>query len=493
MTHKELARAAQQAVACIDDGTKLAVNPLFLVCSRSPGELRAILVSALATVAPSELYEIIVRCDLRGETSKDVGAAMGLSPRQFCRKRRFALAQLGKNIRQSIDAGRVSGTYEVADPGILHLEALRSTGQYEAAWRQACALAQQSAGEVREAKLWIIASEAARYLCRPDDAALALARAREAQRPHLNGEEAYGLVLWQTIGELNLRWADADLDGARAVFDIAGGPDEPALSGDKASLYAVMLGYAARMEFDSGDWERARSLLARTSRLAERVANDFNRRFSIAGQSLLRLRAELALRADGDVERSLVEYKAALELDESCGQRGGMGMSAAGYACALNEIESPAALGYAEYGLDIVQRYYHGDRLARVTLDLLPLLARECGVAGAVIAVAQLRRDGLGLRDRLLLDLADAKIAAYADSWAASMERADAVADRLTEHGMHAWACEARLVALEALVHLGDQHRSRKDLARLHERLDAATAQTRTRFQALQTSLLRLA
>lgn len=493
MTHREFARAAQQAVACLDDGARLAANALFLACSRPPGELRAIVVSALAALTPS-LYEIIVRCDLRGEAPKDVCASMGLSRRHFCRKRRYALAELGKNVRQSIDgAGRVSAARDAAEAGILLLEALRSAGQYEAAWGQARALAQHSAGEVREAKLWIIATEAARYLCRPQDAALALEKARIAQLPHLDGDQAYLLTLWQTIGELNLRWADADLDGARALFDLAGGPDERALAGDKASLYAVMLGYAARMEFDSGNWERARSLLARASGLAERVANDFHRRFAMGGQSLLRLRAELALRADGDVARSLVEYQAALSLDESLRQTGGQGISAAGYACALDAIESPDALRRAEYGLDVVRRYYHGDRLARVTLDVLPLLAREKGVDRARRAVAELRRDGLGLRDRLLLDLAEAKIAAYANSWATSAERADAVADQLTEHGMHAWACEARLVALEALVHCGDQHRSRIDLANLYERLDAATAQTRSRFRALRASRLRLA
>jgi hypothetical protein len=370
------------------------------------------------------------------------------------------------------------------------IEAFRSAGQYDAVWQRSCALAHHSAGQPREMKLWIVASEAARYLARPADAAQALARAREAYRQHLEDDQSYALTLWLTIGEFNVRWADADIAGARTLFDLAGGPDEQTLSGDKAVLYAVMLAYGAAMEFDCGDWERARSLLARARALADRTGADFTRRFAVAGQSLPRLEAQLAFRADGDVRRSLSEYAAALRADQRSGQLGGIGTSAVFYACALGETQAQDAIPLAEYGLDVVRRYYPGDRLARCTLELLPILARQRGAAAANVALSQVCRTGLGLRDILLLDLAEAKIAASYGSLATALERAEEVAERLTSRGMYAWACEARCIGVQAALRLGQRERARRSLFELRQQLETATAQTRTDVRMLEGTLL---
>jgi hypothetical protein len=379
---------------------------------------------------------------------------------------------------------------ELESAAQTRLEALRSAGQYDAAWNQARALAQHAGGQARELKFWIVACEAARYLSRPADASEALAQAREAYRHHARGDQAYSLALWLTIGELNVRWADADIDGARTLFDLAGGPDEQTLSGDKAVLYAVMLAYAAAMELDCGNWERARSLLARARALAERVGEDFTRRFAVAGQSLLRLGAHLAFFGDGDMLRSLREYEAALHGDQCSGQLGGIGLSSAFYAAALSRVQTRDAMPHAERGLEIVRRYYPGDRLTRCTVALLPVLARHGGAAAADAALLHVPRTGLGLRDTLLLDVAEAKRAAYHGRPAIALERAEEVANRLTSRGMHAWACEAYSIGIEASLELGDYERARRALSALRERFVAATAQTRARMGSFEEALV---
>ncbi len=502
MTDRELARAAQQAVACIDDIGKLADNLLFAAWRERPhDELRAIVRDAVTSLAPLEpvpfsdkrrrLHEIVVRCDLRRESHKSVAALLGISRREFYRERRDALLRLANEIRRSIARPRspyyLWGPVDLVNAAKAVVDTSRWAGQYETVWREACALAPRLAGNISEIMHWIVASEAATHLARPDDAIDALQKARNAKE-HFEGERPQRADLWLALGEINLRWSAADFDGARAAFKRALSAADDELLG-RGDNYAIMLAYVASMEFDCGNWELARSLLARASERARLRIDEVTRTFAVAGQSLLRLQAQLALRADGDVRGAVADNETALHADESSGRLGSAGLSAASYATALAEAGSHKTAQYAEYGLEIVRRYYHGDRLARITLELLPVLAREGGAIAAHRALSQVRRAGLGLRDEMLLDLAYAKMALYDGDYVLALERAQDVQERLTRCGMHAWACEAQLIGVEASVKLDRRDDGGRRLAMLSERIEAATAQTRSRARALAKSL----
>jgi hypothetical protein len=147
----------------------------------------------------------------------------------------------------------------------------------------------------------------------------------------------------------------------------------------------------------------------------------------------------------------------------------------------LGEVDTRPAAQYAEHALEIVRRFYTGDRLARLTLELLPLLLRAHGPAFAQQAVAGVKREGQGTRDLLFLDLAEAKLTAHTGALPIAIERAEEVAAKFTRHGMHAWACDAHLLAIDSSARLGHRPRARRQLQALTEMLrDTGRAKSRT-------------
>ena len=419
MDDRERASAAGRALVSLADEGELPNNPL----AREYGPalpydaLRAAVLRALESLAPASsdatqqkqrrLYDILVRCDLHAEPHKLAIAALGLSRRQFYRERREALVALAIAIKRELQRLQpISVSLELGDAAEAYIEALRSAGQYRTVWREARALAVRAAGEPRELELWIIASEAARYACGPREVEDALDRARRALHRLEGRDGTFKRVLWNAIGEINRQWSDADYDGMRATFEAAlrRGPDESTLQGPEAILVGIMHGYVASMECDCGRWERAQDLYARATILAER-GKTFTTR-----SSHLRLSAQLA-RAKGDKARSIAEYRTALDNDRATGQLGLVAMSAVYYASVACEGDAERMMRFAHYGLEIAERFYPGDRFARLTLESLDLILETRGIAAARSAVSRVRRTGLGLRDTLFLELAEAKIA----------------------------------------------------------------------------------
>jgi hypothetical protein len=473
MNHRELASAARHALAHLANENELSRNPL--LCENAApmphDAARAATLRALESLAPAgtneavrkhrRYYDILVRCDVRGEPHKQTFDALGLSRRQFYRERHEALVLLATAIVRELGRVRpISVSLELGDAAEAYIEALRNAGQYYAVWDEARALAVRAEGEPRETKLWIVASEAARYVGDGPAAAEALTRARAAARRLEDREKSYGRELWVAIGDMNQQWAAADFEGMRATLEraVRGGLQECTMQGDEAILFGIMLGYAASMECDCGNWERARDLHARATALAER-GKTFTTR-----SSHLRLSAQLA-RAQGDVQRSIAEHRTAFDADRNTGQLGAVAVSAVYYAAAVGEQDADRVLPLAEYGLEIAERFYPGDRFARLTLESIGLILTTCGTAAGRTAVARARRAGLSPRDTLFLDLADAKVAAHGGDHAVAFEHASAVAADLSSHGMSAWACDAELTAIESCARLGQRRRARNRLS----------------------------
>ena len=393
--NRERTSAARRALAYLCDEGELLRVPLLPETAprKSYDDLRAAILRALESLAPASpaenpkqqrRHDILLRCDLHGEPHKAAIEALGLSRRQFYRERQEALLQLARAIEAEL-ARTSAATVSLAlgDAAEAYIEALRAAGQYRLAWRESLELAARADGESREVQLWSVACEAARYVGDHSAAAEALDRARRAASGLRGRDGSYARTLWIAIGEINQYWAQAECDRAREAFDAAvrAGRDETTLNPNETKLFGIMLGYMAAVEGDCGQWERAERLYARERRLSGTEASATTR------SSLLRLSARIA-DARGDRQRAIAEHRSALEIERKAGQLGPVAVSAVYYAAAIGETNPAQALPYAEYGLEITRRYYPGDRLAKLTLQALPVILDAAGPNAARRALA---------------------------------------------------------------------------------------------------------
>jgi hypothetical protein len=325
--------------------------------------------------------------------------------------------------------------------------------------------------------LWSVACEAARYVGDHAAAAEALDCAHRAASNLRGRDGSYARTLWIAIGEMNQYWAQAECERVRETFAAAvgAGRDESTLNPNEAKLFGIMLGYMAAVECDCGRWEEAERLYARERRLAGSAPSATTR------SSLLRLSARIA-DARGDRRRAIAEHRTALTIEREAGQLGPVAVSAVYYAAALGEGNPAEALPYAEYGLEITRRYYPGDRLAKLTLQALPVILDTKGPGAARRNLADVRSSGLGLRDELFLDAAEARIAAHAGDHATAIERGRDVAARLAQRGFAALAETAELVVVESYAQLGQRRRARRLLQNLAGTLNGAESRARARY-----------
>jgi hypothetical protein len=505
MTDRELAFAARHALVNLDNARELLCNPLFpRDHTLSYETLRFVVLSALdsldvegageAQAKQRRRHTILVRCDLKGATHKSVLVDLAISRRQFYRERHEALLRLASSIEQlagkameSHSARATSLLVDLEDAAQAYIDALRAAGQHHVVVREAGALARRVTGETRETECWLIASESARFCGDDQSAREMLGAARLALR-----EPSSWCSLWIAGGSMGVQWVAGESDEARATYErtARAAEDEATMHGKEAVLLAIILVNAARMEADCGRWERARSLLGRASRLAQNGVGTKAQSMHRLSVSLSRLSALLALHADGDVSRSIAGYRTALEGAKLTGELGFTAETAVQYAVSLCDTDVTAALLYADYGLGIVRRYFPGDRLGESTLDVTPLLLKTRGAEAARGAIERARFPGLGLRDSLFLELAEAKVASHQGKFADVAERAHAVAENFFAHGINAWACDAELLAVEAYAALGLQAEARSKFVRLADALASARAGTRARAEHVAYALL---
>ena len=113
--------------------------------------------------------------------------------------------------------------------------------------------------KARETRFWIVASEAARYLAHPRDAREAFDRALGGVGTLSPRDRPYSLVLWVTIGDINLQWAKANYEGRVLPSCALKNPDLATTSSTAIGiLFSVILGYVAAIELDCGRWDPAR-------------------------------------------------------------------------------------------------------------------------------------------------------------------------------------------------------------------------------------------
>lgn len=501
MTDRELVAAARHALADVENEQALLRSPLLPRDHRlSYGTLRFIVLNALQSLAPTStgfaaqrerrLYTILVRCDLNGEVHKSVIKSMALSRRQFYRERHEALLRLAAIVRQHVKKAQARAepttssatTVDLGDAAEAYIEALRAAGQHRLVFEEASSLAQRNPGDSREVDLWLVASEAARFL---GDAG----RAQQAlDRCLATCGDSYWRSLWIASSAMSLQWVSGESAAARMTFEraVSAGPDEGTLHGKEATLLGMMLSGAARLEIDCGRWDRARSLVARASNLLQNGTATKPQSLSRLSALIFRASSQLTLYADGDRPRSILSFRAALDAARASGELGSVADTATRFSAALAPDDPQAALAYADYGLEIARRFYPGDRLSELTLTALPLLLQQRGGEAAERVVYNARREGLGTRDTLYLQLGDAKIAAHEGDYRAALERVEDVAASLFRLGIDAWACDAQLLAIEAYERLGYYPRAKRALSVMGDVLGRATADTRARARRMQ-------
>jgi tetratricopeptide (TPR) repeat protein len=505
MTDRELAFAARHALVNLDNARELLSSPLFpRDHTLSYETVRFVILSALESLEVDEACEaqekqrrrhaILVRCDLKGATHKSVLVDMAISRRQFYRERHEALLRLASSIQQlaakameSHTARATSLLVDLEDAAQAYIEALRAAGQHPVVVREAGALARRVTGDTRETECLLIASESARFCGDDKSARDMLGAARLALR-----EPSSWCTLWIAGGSMSVQWVAGESDDARAIYERTSRAteEEATMHGKEAVLLAIILVNAARMEADCGRWERARSLLARASRLAQNGVGTKAQSLHRLSVSLSRLSALLALHADGNVARSISGYRTALEGAKLTGELGFTAETAVQYAVALADTDVTAALLYADYGLGIVRRYFPGDRLGESTLDVTPLLLKTRGTEAARGAIERARFPGLGVRDSLFLELAEAKVASHQGKFADVAERAHAVAENFFAHGINAWACDAELLAIEAYSALGMESEAKSRFVQLADAMVCARAGVRARAEHVAYALL---
>lgn len=492
MTDRELVAAARHALADVENEQALLRNPLLpRNHTLSYGTLRFIVLNSLQSLAPERrIYTILVRCDLNGEVHKSVIKSMTLSRRQFYRERHEALLRFAAIVRQHVNKAQMqvepapsSATLvDLGDAAEAYIEALRAAGQHRLVWEEASSLARRNPGDPREVDFLLVASEAARF---SGDASLA----QQALDVCLATRgDSYWRSLWIASSAMSLQWVRGESAAARATFEraVSAGPDERTLHGKEATLLGMMLSGAARLEIDCGRWDRARSLIARASNLLQNGTAARPQSLSRLSALIFRVSSQLALHADGDRPRSIMSFRAALDAARASGELGNVAETAVRFAAALGPDDPQTALTYADYGLEIARRFYPGDRFSELTLTALPLLLHERGGEAAERAVFNARQNGLGARDALYLQLAEAKISAHAGDDRTTLERAESASSSLFRFGIDAWACDAQLLAIEASERLGFHPRAKRALSVMGDVFGRATADTRARARRLQ-------
>lgn len=493
---RHLAIAARDALANLDDEARLLNSPLL------PSEhaltyraVRAIVLDALDSLDDISVgvralrrhrgREILARCDIAGREHGEVIEELALSRRQFYRDRREALIQVAQIIKQKVahdndervGSARSSGFFDLVDAGEAYVEALRSAGQYSLVWQEAVELANQASGSRREADYWLVASEAARFFADAWRARKALEAARicNVDRPWHS--------TWFSEAEMSLDWLDGQTAGTFNAFEAAAlrGDSNRAMYGKEAVLLAYALCAAVRIELDRGGWENARTMLSRAAHLAENGSASKARSLTRLISHIHRLSGLLAFYSDGDRDRAIVRLSAAVENARASDHLGAIAESSVYFGVVMGAAGSDDALKHADFGLSIAQRIYAGDRLAELTLEVIPLFLSERGPEAASFAVSQARSPDLGVRDTLFLELAELKIAVHSGRHAEAIERGKAAAGGLMNCGILSRAYEAKKLLADAYARLNRRTESAAAAAEGDALLKSARCRTFTR------------
>ncbi len=461
MTDRELMVHARDALRATADEGALRSNPLLAHLQRQALDhdgLRAHVLRALERLDPGSRadvasarrgrqHTILLRCDVQGRVHEEVAKALGLSRRQFYRDRRAALLAFATSLR-TYRLPAIAVTAEPRDVRMLYIETLRERGSYDAVWRESIRALHDLRGDPREAELWTVAAEAARFFgnVRKSQEAIDALRGlvERAEHPHLRRATILRLAICETA----LDWMQADFTNGRGRVDrvTQSCGDERTMYGRDATLFGILLNYGAWMALDAGDWAAATEFTRRSERIVERS--------EVAHASTFhhRLRALLALAQEGDLSRASIELRDALAVAHTYKALAPIASASVELGLALEESGRDGGLDYIRYGLAIGRDACGYDDFAVLVVKTVPALLARTTIDRALEGVEDVRaRSPLFRRADLFARLAESKILLAAGKHDQAATSGADVARELERTSLLPAAAEAHLIATEAL------------------------------------------
>ncbi len=457
--------ASRRLLRDLDEEVALRENTLLAVyAGEAHDRLRARVLRAVETLDPGlaattsserqyRLHQILVRCDLNGESHKEVAAALGISRRQFYLDRRAAFLLLADALQQTDVEPWIEGpSADALSMRLGYVEMMREQGRFDAVWRELLGAVREMRGQRREIEVWTVAAEAARYL-----GYLRQSYEVVEQMSRISGASTYqdlrrASALRIAICDIALQWMQGNIDDALASVDRAASysGNERTMYGRDATLFAILLEYGAELNVERGEWKRAETLIRRAERIVDRSELPY------ASARQQRLRARIALEKNGDSARAALELHDALRMVHGHKQLPAMAKASVEYGVALAGIDRAEGLKYIDHGLTMARDSCGYDQCAVFFASAAPLLMERSGPDEALRGIDELRRRSpLARHADLLLGVAEADARLARGEVNVAAETASDLARSLESASLLPAAAKARLIAIEAVSRSG--------------------------------------
>lgn len=455
--------AARRLLRDLDEEQLLRENPLLAPYAGEPHDrlrtrvLRSVesLDPGLTVTAPSErryrLYQILVRCDLTGQSHKEVAASLGISRRQFYLDRREAFLLVVDALERTAPAPAcVSGpSPDALSMHLDYVQLLYEQGRFDAVWREALRVVREMRGHARELEVWNIAADTARLLGNLRQSVEAGDQMCRVAETSAYKELRRASALRIAISDIALQWMQGYIGKAMARFDqaIEDSGNERTMYGRDATLFAILLWYGAELCIECGSWQRAQALIRRAERIIGRSEQPY------ANARHQRLRARIAQEVSGDSGRAASELQEALRLMQRHKQLPGIARGAVEYGIALAEIDRSEGLKYIDFGLIMARDVCGYDQCAVLFAKAAPFVMERAGPEEALRGIDELRmRSPLSLHADLLLGIAKAEAHLARGEFDAAAEAGADLGRSLESASLFPGAAKARLILVEALA-----------------------------------------
>lgn len=478
--------AARRLLRDLDEEQALRENPLLAPYSGEPHDrlrtrvLRSVesLDPGLTVTAPSErryrLYQILVRCDLTGQSHKEVAAVLGISRRQFYLDRREAFLLVADALeRMPPSAACVEGlSSDALSMHLDYVQLLYEQGRFDAVWREALRVVREMRGHARELEVWNIAADTARLLGNIRQSLEAGDQMCRVADTSAYQELRRASAMRIAISDIALHWMQGYLGKALARFDraIEDSGNERTMYGRDATLFAILLWYGAELCIECGSWQRAEALIRRAERIISRSEQPY------ANARHQRLRARIAQEVSGDSRRAASELQEALRLMQRHKQLPSIARGAVEYGIALAELDRSEGLKYIDFGLVMARDVCGYDQCAVLFAKAAPVVMERTGPNEMLHSIDELRmRSPLSLHADLLLGIAKAEADLARGEFETAAESSANIGRSLENASLFPAAAKARWISVEALARGGKIAKAKQLFKKSDEFLRAYT------------------
>ncbi len=474
--------AARRLLRDLDEEHALRLNPLLAAyADESHDRLRARVLRAVERLDPGlaattslerryRLHQILVRCDLNGDSHKEVAAALGISRRQFYLDRREAFLAFADALNQPAPEPWIEGpSSDALSMRLGYVEMMREQGRFDAVWRELLGAVREMRGERREIEVWTVAAEAARYLGYLRQSLEVVEQMSRIAQASKYSDLGRASALRIAICEIALHWMQGNIDSALARVDRAAADsgNERTMYGRDATLFAILLEYGAELSIERGEWQRAETLIRRAERIMDRSELPY------AGARQQRIRARIAREKNSDSARAALELHDALRMVQQHKQLPAIAKGSVEYGIALADLNRPEGMKYIDYGLTMAKDACGYDQCAVFLANAAPFLSARSGPRETLREIDEVRRRSpLARHAHLLLGVAEADTRLALGECTVAAETGADLARSLEQASLFPAAAKARLIVIEGLARDGKAMASQQMLKKSNEFFD---------------------